>query len=355
MSSCSSRAAGSIFRPLLLLLVLAAIVGGIGAGWMHTIRKPLLESEARAQALLEQLSALNRPVTNRLNSRYVDADGDLIADAPTNPADFIDPPKLVFCYIAIDEPEQHRKAMESLTRRLAEVTGKEVEYFPAITVQEQLHAMREGRLHVAGFSTGGVPVAVDQCGFVPVCAPGGADGKASHQMVIIVPSDSPAQQLTDLRGKEFTFVVASQSGYRAPSITLRDAGMLPLRDYTIRYTSNHHYSILNVAHKKTAAAAVASDVLQREIAAGQISASQIRIIYRSENFPNAALGYVYNLNPELAAKVKQTLLEFAWKGTSLEKFFGPAGQTRFLPVSFKDDWALARRIDDEIGYVYEAP
>jgi phosphonate transport system substrate-binding protein len=301
------------------------------------------------------LSAMKKPVTNKLDPRFNDANGDLVADAPTDPSKFIDPPKLVFCYIAIDDPDLHRKAMDGLTRQLAEVTGKEVEYRPFKTAVEQLQAMRDGRLHVAGFNTGNVPIAVDLCGFVPVSAPGGPDGTAAHQMVIIVPTDSPVQHLTDLRGMELTCVVASQSGYRAPLIALRDAGLLPQKDYIIRYSSGHHYSIAAVASRKSAAAAVASDVLQREIGSGQVSAGQIRIIYRSENFPNAALGYVYNLKPELAEKVKQALLDFEWKGTSLEKFFAPSGQTRFLPVSFKNDFALARRIDDEIGFVYQVP
>jgi phosphonate transport system substrate-binding protein len=58
---------------------------------------------------------------------------------------------------------------------------------------------------------------------------------------------------------------------------------------------------------------------------------------------------VYNLKPELAAKVREAILTFQFKGTSLEKEFASSKQDRFIPVDYKSDWQLIRRIDNEIG------
>ncbi len=99
--------------------------------------------------------------------------------------------------------------------------------------------------------------------------------------------------------------------------------------------------------------AVANDVLKREVAAGTIKPAQFRSIYKSENFPTAAIGYAYNLKPELAAKIRAAILDFDWKGTGLEKEFGASNQTRFVPVDYKNDWALVRRVDDSIGFPYQ--
>jgi phosphonate transport system substrate-binding protein len=72
-------------------------------------------------------------------------------------------------------------------------------------------------------------------------------------------------------------------------------------------------------------------------------------IYKSERFPPATIGYAYNVTPQLRDGIRETLLKFDWKGTGLEKQFGPAGQVKFVPVNYKDDWANTRRIDQVIA------
>jgi phosphonate transport system substrate-binding protein len=78
----------------------------------------------------------------------------------------------------------------------------------------------------------------------------------------------------------------------------------------------------------------------------------IRVIKESESFPPAALGYAYNLSPDLAAEIKAALLQFTWSGTGLEKQFPDA--SRFVPISYKTDFELIRRIDDSVKSVPDA-
>jgi phosphonate transport system substrate-binding protein len=133
----------------------------------------------------------------------------------------------------------------------------------------------------------------------------------------------------------------------------RNYGLLPFKNYLVRYSGGHEISIRGIADKDYEAAAVASDVLDRDIGS-VIKTDQFRTVYTSPDFyPKAGLGYVYNLKPDLAAKVRKALLEFPWKGTSVEKHFGPAGQTRFVPVNYKTDWQKVREIDDAVGHVEE--
>jgi phosphonate transport system substrate-binding protein len=84
---------------------------------------------------------------------------------------------------------------------------------------------------------------------------------------------------------------------------------------------------------------------------GLIKESEYRSIYRSEGFPPAAIGYIYNLKPELAGKVREAVLGFDWMGTPLEKTYGPAGKVKFVPIAYKDQWSFVREIDDEIGRI----
>ena len=102
-----------------------------------------------------------------------------------------------------------------------------------------------------------------------------------------------------------------------------------------------------IASGQYQAAAVAADMLGHAEADGVIAKNQYRSIYKSESFPAAALGYVYNLKPELAAKVTEAMLTFDVKGTPLDVNLGATDQTKMVPLDYKNDFALIRRIDEE--------
>jgi phosphonate transport system substrate-binding protein len=136
---------------------------------------------------------------------------------------------------------------------------------------------------------------------------------------------------------------------------MNDFDLLPQRDFEWAFTYGHDASIQGIASGKYQAAPTASDMLARATSRGEIDDSKYRVIYESERFPPASLGYVHNLAPELAEKVTRTFKDFNWSGTGLEREFAPSGVTSFVPVRYKDDWALVRRIDDAMGTTYVTP
>jgi phosphonate transport system substrate-binding protein len=124
--------------------------------------------------------------------------------------------------------------------------------------------------------------------------------------------------------------------------------LLPERDYDWGFSQGHENSVKQVAAKEFEVAPVASDILARMVEKGEVDADSFRSIHESERFPPATIGVAYNLKPELQEQIKTTLLEFDWKGTGLEKEFGPEA-TKFVPVNYKNDWANIRRIDQVIA------
>lgn len=341
----------------IILLVLLAIIGTAAGTFYVRSVKSLIEQNAESnRQRVMQMVGLGERVSNRLDARFTDANGDLIADPPADPSRQIDPPTLVFCYVAVAEPEAYREQWKPFTDHLARVTGKPVEYAMLTSPKDQLKALCAGTLHVTGLNTGSVPAAVNGCGFVPVVKLPTDDGTGMSKMRIIVPSDSGISSVAGLRGEELTLTdTVSNSGFKAPLVLLRsDFGMVPVRDFTIRYSGGHDESIAGIAAKRYRVAAVADDMLARAVARGAIQSEVYRSIYESEKFPTAGIGYVYNLKPELAAKVREALLTFDWKGTVLQERLGTAGGTKFLPANYKEDWALIRRIDDESGATAQA-
>jgi len=222
--------------PFLLVFAIVLPVAAIAAVlWMVWVKIPRQQNQAMNQELVLHTVGLATPVSNRLDPRFTDADNDFVADAPTDPAKLIDPDPLVFSYVAVEDPTQYRESFKEFMDHLAKVTGKRVEYLMATSTDEQLVALRDGKLHVTGINTGSVPLAVNVAGFVPVAKLAGEAG-AAYQMEIIVPVDSPIQKPDQLSGKEIALTEAgSNSGFKAPLVLLQSHySLVPGRDFGIR-------------------------------------------------------------------------------------------------------------------------
>ncbi len=289
-----------------------------------------------------------------LDSRFTDADGDLIADIPTDESKLVDPDTLIFAYTPVEDPAVYAEVWAGFLDHMREVTGKEVQFFPVQSNAAQLEAMRAGRLHVAGFNTGSNPIAVACAGFRPFAMMASADGSFGYEMEIITYPGSGIESVEDIKGKQLAFTQeTSNSGYKAPSALLRsEFGMEAGRDYEPVFSGSHDTSIIGVANKDYPAAAIANSVKTRMIDRGVVEADQLKVIYTSQTFPTTGYGVVYNLKPELQEKIKEAFFSFPWEGSALAEEFSKSGEAQFIDISFKDDWAVIRQIDEANGVSY---
>jgi phosphonate transport system substrate-binding protein len=343
-------------NPVLLIFV-AIVVAGITAAAMYFIQvhQPTEANKNLNSKLVQDLVGLNDAAPLKLADKFKDADGDLVAD-PADASQQIDPPTLMFSYVGSSaaEGERLRERFKEFVAYLTIKVGRPVEFVAVKNPEDELRLLVDGKLHIAGVNTGNIPAAVNQAGFVPICSLASDQGAASYQMQIIVPADSPIHTLADLNGRELTLTEpGSNSGFKAPLVLLRDNNLIVGRDFALRYSGGHEKSIEGIANHTYQAAAVASDVLKRVMGEDppKIKKEQFRVIYESENFPTAGFGYVCTLKPEIAAKVKDAFFSFQWKGTGVEREFAASNQTKFIPVVFKNDFSLVRRIDNEIRSV----
>jgi len=291
-----------------------------------------------------------------LDVRFCDRDGDLIADPPTDPKDFVDPDTLVFAYTPVEDPAVYAEVWQEFLDHLSKTTGKRVQFFPVQSNAAQIEAMRAGRLHVTGFNTGSTPLAVNVAGFTPFAMMASKTGEFGYEMEVIVRQESPIQKIEDLRGKTVAFTAeTSNSGFKAPTVLLKTEFGLELdKDYKAVFSGKHDNSILGVFNKDYEVAAIANSVLKRMAARNVVDGKQLRAIYRSQTFPTTAYGYVYNLKPELAARVKEAFFTFKWEGTKLLKEFQKSEppQETFIPISYKEKWEVIRKIDEASGVEY---
>ena len=292
----------------------------------------------------------------KLDPRYTDADGDMVADTPTAAKDWVDPATLVFAYTPAEDPAVYAKVWRGFLDHLAKVTGKKVVFFPVQSNAAQLEAMRAGRLHVTGFNTGGNPIAVACAGFVPFAMMASHDDKFGYEMEIITYPGSGIEKVEDIKGKKLAFTSeTSNAGFKVASDLLRQQFKLEAgKDFEPVFSGKHDNSVLGVANKDYPAASIANSVMYRMIARHVIKANQVKTIYRSQTFPTTGYGHVYNLKPELASKVKQAFFSFKWEGSALLEEFKHTEppQEKFIPITFKEHWAVVRHIDQALGVSY---
>jgi phosphonate transport system substrate-binding protein len=303
------------------------------------------------------LAALAAAPSHALDQRFTDADGDLVADAPKDPKQFVDPPVLVFSYTPVEDPAVYAKVWDGFVKHLESVTGKKVQFFPVQSNAAQLEAMRAGRLHVSGFNTGSNPLAVNCAGFVPFAMMASRDNAYGYEMEIITFPGSGVSKVEDIKGKKMAFTSqTSNSGFKAPSALLRQKfGLEAGKDFEPVFSGKHDNSIVGVANKDYPAAAVANSVMLRMMARGVVKKDQLASIYKSQTFPTTGYGHVYNLKPELAAKVKEAFFSFKWDGSDLLKEFETSEppQQKFMPITYKEHWQVVRDIDGAMGVKYD--
>lgn len=290
----------------------------------------------------------------KLDSRYQDADGDLIADTPSDPAQQLDPATLIFAYTPVEDPSVYADAWRDFLTYMQEKTGKKVQFFPVQSNAAEIEAMRAGRLHIAGFASGSVPLAVSCAGFSPFAVMADKQDVFGYEMEIITYPGSGIEKVEDIKGKKLAFTSeTSNSGYKAPSALLKAKyGLTAGTDYQPVFSGKHDNSILGVANKDYPAAAIANSVMYRMISRDVVKKDQIVSIYKSETFPSTAYGVAYNLKPELRDKIRDAFLSFPWEGTSLLKEFQKSDNEKFLAINFKDNWSVIRDIDEASGAQY---
>ncbi|MCF6335672.1 MAG: phosphate/phosphite/phosphonate ABC transporter substrate-binding protein [Spirochaetales bacterium] len=231
-----------------------------------------------------------------LDVGYCDEDGDLVADAPTNPANIKDPDVLFFTYTPLEDPAVYVDMFQPFLDHIAKVTGKEVRYYTTQSYAAEIEAMRSGRLHIAGISTGPTCFAVNLAGYIPFSIMGTTDGNYGYRLQVIVPMDSDIQTVADLKGKTVAHTEeSSNSGNQAPRALLPEEGIIPGEDYKIVFSGGHDSSILGVYNGDYEAATIASSVLDRMVDRDVVSMDKIRIVSNSAYFPPTSFGYANNL------------------------------------------------------------
>lgn len=282
-----------------------------------------------------------------LDEAYCDADGDLVADLPADPAKWRNPDTLVWAFAPIEDPAVYAQLFRPFTQHLSHCLDRQIVYYPVQSSAAEISAMRAGRLHFAGFSTGPTVEAVNKAGAVPFAGKGENGALRGYHLVAIVRADSPYQTLADLKGKRVAHVsAASNSGNLAPRALFPVEGLVPDTDYKPILSGAHDKSVMGVLSGDYDMAAVASDVLERLEERGAVDREALRVLYQSPLFPTSSFAHAHDLDPALAKKLTACFFAFRFPPEMTAAF---NGDEQFLPLRYDTAWQAVRDVIAAVG------
>lgn len=286
-----------------------------------------------------------------LDAMYCDDNGDLTADPPKDPKKWKNPSTIVFTYTPVEDPAVYENIFKPFTTHLAACLDKKVVFYQVQSNAAEIEAMRSGRLHVGGFSTGPTAFAVNLAGAVPFGIKGYEKDFQGYNLIMIVKAGSPYQKLSDLKGKKVAHTSpSSNSGNLAPRALFPAEGLVPEQDYKVLYSGKHDQSILGVNSGDYDAAPVASDVFIRMAHRGQIKEGDFRVIYRSQKFPTSSFAYAHDLDPKLVDRMLGCFYDYRFPPEMVKAF---EGADRFFPINYKTTWEVVRKVAKGSGESFD--
>ncbi|MFU1783685.1 phosphate/phosphite/phosphonate ABC transporter substrate-binding protein [Haloarcula japonica] len=278
--------------------------------------------------------------------------GNPVQSTPDNQDDLIDPDRIAFAMTPTEDPAVYRDTMQPLMDNIAEETGKSVKYFPLNSYASQIEAMRSERLHVAGFSTGPTPFAVNLAGAVPFSLQISKEGDFGYRLWLATQADNDdISSLEDLKGKRVAHAEpSSNSGNLAPRALFSNQGVTPGEDYEVSYSGGHEQSILGVANDDYDAAPVCSTCVTRVAEADNIDPTNLKVVWASNPFPTTSFCYRYNLKPEIQEGIRAAFLDYDYSDTKIAEVFGGRGKWTEIDYATVYDIILQIQENNEIKY-----
>ena len=219
------------------------------------------------------------------------------------------PSKLVVGLLPGESAPTVMRLNEPLRLYLEKRLGIPVELMVGANYAATGEALRFGRLDIAYLGPVTYILQSRRTKLEPFARPSHAGVGPTFQAVIIVPKDSPAKILADLKGKEVAFGdPASTSGTWVPRYQLLEAGLASGRDYTLRVLGAHDAVALAVANKKVAAGGLSMPIYNRLLKEGKIDSNAVRVLAESPAIPEYMWTFRQGLDPAFKEEIRKAFV-----------------------------------------------
>jgi phosphonate transport system substrate-binding protein len=197
---------------------------------------------------------------------------------------------------------------EYLTRK----TGIPVEFTILSRYGNIIESFQSEKMDGAFFGSFTGALAIEKLGVLPLARPVNLDGSSTYHGHLFVRTDSPIRTIQQLRGKRMAFVDrATTAGYVFPLALLRKNGIPGPDGFFAEYyfTGSHDAAIAAVLDRKADAGAAKHSVYDRMRRENPNLDKDLTIIAESPSVPSNGLCVRKDLDPRLAASLRQALLD----------------------------------------------
>jgi len=221
---------------------------------------------------------------------------------------------------------------------LGAALGIKTELFVGDDYTAVIEAMRTKNIDLATFGPFSYIIANERSGALPLAVKEKSKEEAFYNSLVVVPKDSPAQTVEDLKGKTFLFSdPASTSGHLFPRAKMIDELGITNDEVesffsTVSFSGGHDKSIIAISKGIADGAGVCDTCIQRVVDAGLVSADSYRVIATSDPIPASPLTYRDDLPESLVEAIKAFIFEYH---TQNPEFFSD-GTTKYIPVDDSD-------------------
>ncbi len=205
--------------------------------------------------------------------------------------------------------QENLRLNEPLVDYIGEKLGINTTLVLRDTYEEMNHLLEQSEVDIAFVC--GLPYIIGEETFgLDILAVPQINGAPEYFSYIIVPKDSPATRLEDLRGKKYAYSdPLSNSGNLAPRYRLAKIGETPETFFNMFvYTRSHHNSIEAVATKLVDGASVDSYIWEFANATDPIFTSETKIIEKGPAFPFTPFVMRKGIDPALQERITDVFL-----------------------------------------------
>ena len=232
-----------------------------------------------------------------------------------------------------EAPTELQRKFAPLGDYLAKETGVAVQFIPVTDYAAVVEGLATNKIDMAWL--GGFTFVQarqrTQGGAVPIVQRA-EDEKFTSKF--IVPIDSDAKTLADLKGRTFAFGAASStSGSLMPRFFLQQAGIVPERDFkTVAYSGAHDATVAFVAAGRAGAGVLNASVWDKLVEAGNPNAAKVRVLMTTPPF------YDYNwtvrpgLDAALTKKLTDAFLKLDASKPADKEILALQRASRFIPT-----------------------
>lgn len=239
--------------------------------------------------------------------------------------------------------------MEQFTEQLGDALNLDTEVFMGTDYNAVIEAMRTGNIDIAFFGPFAYVLANERSGAEVFAIGGKSEDDITYTSAIIVPKDSTAKTLSDLKGTDFLFVdPASTSGHIFPRAkVIEELGVtndeVEEQFKSVSFSGSHDASILAIVNGQADGAAVATDVMETMIDQGIVSEDDFTIIAQSDPIPRGPDAYRGDLPDDLKEAIQTFYYEY-----EDDKFFEERGINGFYPVN-DEAFDVVRETAERLG------